>query len=110
MSDVVALGTSEFVHLLELGGARRRVVGEGEEARDVEGVRAALDALLSDPTAGLVLLDAAFVKDLPEPLYRRAFYSRAPEVVALGGRWNEVLRKHVRRVIGADLLAPRSNP
>ena len=97
---MTALGTREFVRQLQLGGTLGCVV-------DSDNVAKTLQEMLTDKTAGLVLLEAQFVKDIPEDLYEQAFYSRAPEVVALGGRWNEVLRRRIRQVTGTDMLAPR---
>jgi len=96
----MALGTREFVLQLQLGGTFGRVVDEKDVAK-------ALREMLVDKGVGLVMLEAKFVKNLPEDLYEQAFYSRAPEVVALGGKWNEVLRGRIRQVTGTDMLAPR---
>ena len=96
----MALGTREFVLQLQLGGTFGRVVDEKDVAK-------ALREMLVDKGVGLVMLEAKFVKNLPEDLYEQAFYSRTPEVVALGGKWNEVLRGRIRQVTGTDMLAPR---
>jgi vacuolar-type H+-ATPase subunit F/Vma7 len=101
MSDVIALGSRVFVRQLKLGGTRGRIA-------DAATIAPTLTALLRDPAVGLIMLEGDLVDSLPEDLYRQAFYSRTPEVVALGQGWNEVLRRRIRRVMGADLLAPRN--
>ena len=97
---ILALGDRMFLLHLEMGGTDGRLV-------DRNTVVAVLSETLSDSNVGLVLLEASLVDALPEELYRRAFYNRQPEVVAMGGHWNEVLRRRVMQVLGADLLAPR---
>jgi vacuolar-type H+-ATPase subunit F/Vma7 len=102
MPSVIALGRREFVRTLHLGGTLGRVVAE-------DTIAAALESVLGDRSVGLVILEAALVSSLPKDLYRRAFYGRAPEVVALGEQSNEVLRSRIRQVAGADLLAPKES-
>jgi vacuolar-type H+-ATPase subunit F/Vma7 len=81
-----------------MGGAIGQVVTP-------DGAAEALRARLSDRSVALIMLEVSLVERLPQDLYRQAFYSREPEVVALGGAWNVVLRRRIRQVLGADLLA-----
>lgn len=100
MPAVLALGSSPFVRPLMLGGTLGRVIAPAAAA---DGLRAALE----QRDVELILFDAALVPHLPPDLHRLAFYSRHPEVVVLGGPWNEVLRRRIMQVLGADLLAER---
>jgi len=103
MASVLALGSAEFVRRMELGGADGRVV-------EAAGAAAALAAALADPAAGLVLLEAPLVEALEREAYERAFDCPRPVVVAVGGKMNEVLRRRIREVVGADLLSTRDVP
>ncbi|MCX7933692.1 MAG: hypothetical protein N3A66_00355 [Planctomycetota bacterium] len=99
-SNLVALGRREFVRLLQLGGIRSHSV-------TAEKAAAALAHYLEGGAAELVLFDAALLPALPTDLRERAFRSHRPQVVAVGGRWNEILRSRIRQVAGADLLLPQ---
>ena len=94
---VVAVGGRSFVRQMQLGGATGRFV-------ESEGAAGVLEGLLSDERFGLVLIEADLVGALPEDLYERAFLSRRPLVVAVGGGMNEVLRRRIRAVMGADVM------
>ncbi len=100
MKSVMAIGSRVFVRQLILGGAVGRVV-KPEEVADT------LRSALSESEVGLILLEAAHVEKLPGDLYKEAFSSHDPEVVALGSRSNDVLRKRIRQTLGADLLVEK---
>jgi len=98
--SLVALGGFSFVRLLQLGGIRGQPVA-AEKAADE------LARYLDMKEVDLVLFDAALLPSLPADLRQRAFQNPRPHVVAVGGRWNEILRNRIRQVAGADLLLPQ---
>lgn len=100
MPAILALGSRPFVRQLMLGGTLGRVAEPSTAAGELRGA-------LEERGVELILFDATLVPHLPPELHRLAFYSRHPEVVVLGGPWNEVLRRRIMQVLGADLLAER---
>jgi vacuolar-type H+-ATPase subunit F/Vma7 len=98
MAAILALGSQVFVRRMELGGAAGRAVDAGS-------VAAALESAIAGKEVGLVLLEAPLVAALAPDVYERVFSCRNPVVVAVGGRMNEVLRRRIREVVGADLLS-----
>ncbi len=103
MPAILALGSRPFVCQLMLGGTQGRIAESSTAA-------AQLRAALEEPGVELILFEDSLVPHLPPELHHLAFFSRRPEVVVLGGPWNEVLRQRIRQVLGADLLAEERKP
>ncbi len=101
MAKILALGGRDFMRLMQLGGAQ---AGHA----DAESLPAALEAALVAPDVGVIMVEESLVGRLPAELARRAFLSVRPKVVAQSPAGNEALRRRVRQVIGADLLAPKA--
>jgi vacuolar-type H+-ATPase subunit F/Vma7 len=100
MGRILAMGAAPFVRQMELGGATGRVVPRAEAA-------GALEKALSENDWTLILLETQLVGELPSDVYERAFSGLQPVVIAVGGSMNEVLRRRIREVVGADLLSTR---
>jgi vacuolar-type H+-ATPase subunit F/Vma7 len=80
---------------------------EGITVNDAEEARRALEALLTDPDAALVLVDEAWVEGLRETLETAAQSASGPLVVeipsATGGGAAEALHHRVEQALGLKL-------
>lgn len=101
MKKIVALGTFEFVRLMQYGGAEARLADAGS-------LPGLLETALADPAAGILLLDAALAQAVPDALRDRMSASSGPRVLIFGEESSALLRSRIRQVAGADLMAAGS--
>jgi vacuolar-type H+-ATPase subunit F/Vma7 len=98
MKKLLAMGTPEFVRLLQLGGASARLV-------EPENLPAALEAELANPDNGVILLDPALAAAVPANLSGARKSGEGVQLLISGQQSASFLRNRIRQVVGADLLA-----
>ena len=94
--EIAVLGSEEFTLGFRLAGIRRVFVANPENYQDKS-----LEAI-SQPTIGILAVDAKDLDNLPFNLRHKVMESIQPVVVAVGGS-DDDLREKVKRAIGVDL-------
>jgi len=94
--EIAVIGSEEFTLGFRLAGIRRVFVADQENYQEKM-----LDAL-SQPTIGILAVDAKDLDNLPFNMRHKVLESIQPVVVAVGGS-DDDLREKVKRAIGVDL-------
>ena len=94
--EIAVLGSEEFTLGFRLAGIRRVFVANNENYQEKM-----LEAI-SQPTIGILAVDAKDLDNLPAATRHKVTESIQPVVVAVGGS-DEDLREKVKRAIGVDL-------
>ena len=94
--EIAVLGNEEFTLGFRLAGIRRVFVAGPENYQEKM-----LEAI-SQPTIGILAVDAKDLDNLPALTRHKVMDSIQPVVVAVGGS-DEDLREKVKRAIGVDL-------
>jgi len=94
--EIAVLGSEEFTLGFRLAGIRRVFVATPENYQEQM-----LDAM-SQPTIGILAVDAKDLDNLPANTRHKVMESIQPVIVAVGGS-DDDLREKVKRAIGVDL-------
>lgn len=94
--EIAVIGSDEFVLGFRLAGIRRVFVANSDNYQEKM-----LEAM-SQPTIGILAVDAKDLDDLSFQLRQRVMDSIQPVVVPVGGDDGD-LREKVKRAIGVDL-------
>ncbi len=101
MAKVLAMGSAEFVRLMQLGGA------DGLLA-NAQTLPELLMQAMADKHNGIVLVDADLASAVPPEVSEQMGSDAKTRLLILQSHSASMLRGRIRQVVGADLMASDS--
>ena len=96
--ELAVVGRDDFVLGFRLAGVRKCYSVEPEA------LEAKVDAVVDDPSVGILVLSTEDLQRLSHATRRRLETAPRPVVIAIGAQEEEDLRAKVKRAIGVDLF------
>jgi V/A-type H+-transporting ATPase subunit F len=96
--DIVVVGEEDFTIGFRLAGVKRSIY-----AHYADEYEKALDRLLTDETAGIVIVPHHIMHELSSSLRRRIEETTQPVVFPLGEKKNIDIKNQIIKVVGVDL-------
>lgn len=98
MMDIVVIGEESFTIGFRLAGVKRSIYAQYPEEYE-----RALDGLLTDATAGIVIIPHHILHELSSSLRRRIEETTQPVVFPVGEKRNIDIKNQIIKVVGVDL-------